>query len=198
MQELDKPDRNSGMNETPEEYIQEVTIGEHQPRNGPIHLTPYDPDWPSQFSSLEALVRQALGDKVLMLEHVGSTSVEGLSAKPIIDMVLVVSDSADEPSYIPQLEGKGFALHIREPDWHEHRLLKASGVKANLHVFSKGCDEVGRMLSFRDWLRSHPADKDLYEKTKRNLAARTWKYTQHYADAKTEVVEEILTRAMGP
>lgn len=197
MADSEKQNHEWGVAETPEEYIQKVTIGKHKILNGTILLAPYDPQWPSRYSRLDDLVRQALGPRVLMLEHVGSTSVGGLSAKPIIDMVLVVADSADEQSYIPQLEEKGFRLHIREPDWHEHRLLKASDVKANLHVFSDGCDEVDRMLAFRDWLRSHPDDKELYEETKRTLAARTWKYTQHYADAKSEVVEEILGRAMG-
>jgi GrpB-like predicted nucleotidyltransferase (UPF0157 family) len=195
MNESDQSNRD--IHETPEGYIQEVTIGDHPPLNSSIHLAPYDPNWPSQFSILAARVRQALGDKVLMLEHVGSTSIEGLSAKPIIDMLLVVSDSADEESYIPQLEGQGFVLRIREPDWYQHRLLKGVDIKANLHVFSEGCVEIKRMLAFRDWLRSHSADKELYEKTKQDLAARTWKYTQHYADAKSEVVEEILSRAMG-
>ncbi len=131
----------------------------------------------------------------MLIEHVGSTAVEGLSAKPIIDMLLLVSDSADEGAYLPPLEEQGFVLHIREPDWHEHRLMKAHDIPANLHIFSDGCGEVSRMLSFRDWLRSHPTDKALYERTKRDLARLTWKYTQHYADSKSEVVEEILKRA---
>jgi GrpB-like predicted nucleotidyltransferase (UPF0157 family) len=118
-----------------------------------------------------------------------------LSAKPIIDMVLAVADSSDEASYVKPLEEKGYTLRIREPDWHEHRLLKAPGVKGNLHVFSSGCKEIERMLLFRDWLRIHADDRLLYEGTKRELAARTWKYTQNYADAKAKVVQEILARA---
>ena len=195
MDELEKSNPNPGVNETSEEYIQQVTVGEHRPRNSTIFLAPYDPEWPRQFSMLEDRIRRALGDKVLMVEHVGSTSIEGLSAKPIIDILLVVSDSADEQSYLSALEDQHFILHIREPDWHEHRLLKAKDIRANLHVFSDQCVEISRMLLFRDWLRSHPADKALYEKTKRELAAQTWKYTQHYADAKSEVVESILKRA---
>lgn len=189
------PNDQAGGRETPEEYLRAVTVGDRVPRNSPIHLAPYDPEWPAMFESLEAHIRQALGDRVLGLEHVGSTSVVGLSAKPVIDMVLVVADSAAEESYVPALEEQGFQLHIREPDWYEHRLLKAPGVRGNLHVFSEGCQEVERMEAFRDWLRAHKADRILYEKTKRELAARTWKYTQHYADAKSEVVEEILVRA---
>ena len=110
-------------------------------------------------------------------------------------MVLGVSNSADEPSYVPLLEARGFVLRIREPDWFQHRLLKAPDLAGSLHVFSIGCEEIDRMLSFRDWLRMHDEDRRLYEETKRKLAAHTWKDTQHYADAKSEVVREILSRA---
>jgi GrpB-like predicted nucleotidyltransferase (UPF0157 family) len=179
-----------------EEQILAVTIGERKPHNNTIYLAPYDPAWPSLFSQLEARIREALGDDVLLLEHVGSTSVPGLSAKPIIDMVLAVADSSDEPAYVPRLEEKGFTLRIREPDWYEHRLLKAPDIQGNLHVFSAGCEEIERMLLFRDWLRSHADDRLRYEGAKRELAARTWKYTQNYADAKGEIVEEMLARAL--
>jgi GrpB-like predicted nucleotidyltransferase (UPF0157 family) len=163
--------------------------------NSTIYLAPYDPAWPLLFTRLAEQIREALGDGVLLLEHVGSTSVPGLSAKPIIDMVLAVADSSDEPSYVEPLEEKGYGLRIREPDWYEHRLLKPTDVQGHLHVFSDGCEEIERMLLFRDWLRNHADDRLLYEETKRELAARTWKYTQNYADAKTKVVEEILARA---
>ncbi len=178
-----------------EEQIISVTVGERKPLNSTIYLAAYDPAWPALFSRLEVQIREALGDEVLLLEHVGSTSVPGLSAKPIIDMVLVVADSSDEPSYVPRLEQKGFRLRIREPDWYEHRMLKAPGVQGNLHVFSDGCEEVERMMRFRDWLRNHADDRMGYEETKRELAARTWKYTQNYADAKGRVIQEILARA---
>jgi GrpB-like predicted nucleotidyltransferase (UPF0157 family) len=112
-------------------------------------------------------------------------------------MVLAVSNSADEASYVPPLEEQGFVLRIREPDWFEHRLLKAPDLDGNLHVFSVGCEEIDRMLVFRDWLRVHDDDRRLYEETKRDLAARTWRHTQNYADAKSEVIQEILARALG-
>ncbi len=171
-----------------------VTVGEREPLNGTIHLAEYDPAWPSQFKRLARLVREALGERALLLEHVGSTSVPGLAAKPIIDMVLAVADSADEAAYVGALEAKGFTLRIREPDWHEHRLLKAPGIDGNLHVFSQGSNEIERMLRFRDGLRAHPDDRTYYDQTKRHLAVQTWKYTQNYADAKSKVVEEILAR----
>lgn len=197
MSRTDRPHSLDDRSETPEQYIQEVTVGVRKPLNSTIHLAPYDPSWPGQYARLRARVRRALGDTALGIEHVGSTSIPGLSAKPIIDMVLVVRDSADEDSYLPSLEKEGFSLRIREPAWNEHRLLKGSDIQANLHVFSEGCPEVARMLAFRDWLRENSADRELYQKTKQELAARTWKYTQHYADAKSWVVEEILDRALG-
>jgi len=178
-----------------EYYLAKVTVGEREPLNGKVHLAPYDPGWPAAFERIAGLVREALGDKALLLEHVGSTSVPDLSAKPVIDLVLAVSDSADEPSYVPFLEARGFALRIREPEWFGHRLLKTPGVRGNLHVFSAGCEEVDRMLTFRDWLRANEADRRRYEAVKHSLAARNWKYTQDYADAKSEVVQEILARA---
>jgi GrpB-like predicted nucleotidyltransferase (UPF0157 family) len=135
---------------------------------------------------------------VVQLEHTGSTSVPGLSAKPCIDMTLVVPDSSDESSYASALEATGYVLVIREPDWFEHRVFKGPDTNVNLHVFSPGCQEIERMVGFRDWLRTHDEDRDLYERTKRELATREWKYVQNYADAKTDVVEEIVARAELP
>jgi len=198
MKESQKSKDLAGKKDTTDEYQRAVTIGERIPRNSSIHLAPYDLDWPSKFSLHAKRIRDALHVKVLLLEHVGSTSVPGMSAKPVIDMVLAVTDSADEPSYVPPLEEQGFVLRIREADWFEHRLLKALDIDGNLHVFSDGCVEIDRMLTFRDWLRAHNADRMLYESTKRELAARTWKYTQNYADAKSEVIQEILARAISP
>ncbi len=172
-----------------------VTVGERKPLNSTIDLAPYDPAWPLWFKRLEQEIRAALGDKVLLLEHVGSTSVPGLLAKPVIDMVLAVADSSDEAAYVTPLEASGYRLRIREPAWYEHRLLKPPAVDGNLHVFSAGCAEIEQMLLFRDWLRKQEDDRLLYETTKRELAARTWKYTQNYADAKSAVVREILGRA---
>jgi len=117
-----------------------------------------------------------------------------LAAKPRIDIVLAVTDSSDETSYVPPLEAAGYTLRIREPHWHEHRVFKGPDTDVNLHVFSAGCPEIDRMLGFRDHLRCNTADRLLYEQTKRALAKRSWKYTQHYADAKTRTVKEILER----
>ncbi len=180
---------------TTEEELRAVTVGVLQPHNSTVLIVDYDPDWPRQFAVEAAKIRAALGERALLLEHVGSTSTPGLAAKPILDVLLVVADSADEPSYVPDLEQAGYVLRTREPEWFEHRVLKGVEPAVNLHVFSPGCPETERMLLMRDWLRTHDDDRALYEKTKRELAQRTWKYVQNYADAKTEVVEAILARA---
>ena len=119
----------------------------------------------------------------------------GLCAKPIVDMLLVVSDSADEPSYVPDLEAAGYILRIREREWFEHRLFKGPDIDINLHVFSADTSEIERMLRFRDWLRSNETDREKYAQVKRDLAKNTWQHVQHYADAKTAIVREIMDRA---
>lgn len=187
-----------GRQPTSEEEIRSHTIGELQPHAAPITLVDYDPAWPALFGREERRIRAALGDKVLRLEHTGSTSVPGLAAKPIIDMTLIVPNSGDESTYVPPLEAAGYVLRIREPEWYEHRVFKGPDTDINLHVFSPGSPELDRMVGFRDWLRTHDDDRDLYERTKRELAAQEWQYVQHYADAKTEVVEEIIARAGLP
>jgi GrpB-like predicted nucleotidyltransferase (UPF0157 family) len=178
-----------------DEQIRAAVVGGLTPLTAPITLVDYDPAWPQLFAREAERIRGALGDGVLLLEHCGSTSVPGLAAKPIIDMVLVLTDSSDEASYLPQLEAAGYVLRIREPGWYEHRCFKGPDTNVNLHIFSAGCAEVDRMLLFRDTLRADAAERELYQRTKRELASRQWKYVQNYADAKTEVVEAILARA---
>lgn len=180
-----------------DDEIRAATIGEPSRADGPIHLADYDPVWPNLYERETARIRSLLGDRVRRLEHVGSTSVPGLAAKPIIDMILVVADSADEPAFVAPLEGGGYVLRIREPDWFEHRLFKGPDTNINVHVFSDGCPEIERMLAFRDRLRTHDDERRLYEDAKRELAAHEWTYVQHYADAKGEVVEAIIGRALA-
>lgn len=181
-----------------DEDLQAVTVGARTPHNAPVTLVDYDPAWPAMFDREARRIRRLLGEAVVRLEHTGSTSVPGLAAKPIIDVTLIVRSSADEGTYVPQLEAAGYVLRIREPHWHEHRLLKGPDTDVNLHVFSLGSTELERMVGFRDWLRAHPEDRLLYEQTKRALAARTWRHIQDYANAKTDVVEAIMARAGLP
>ena len=178
-----------------EEQILAARIWPPALRNGPILLVEYDPEWPCLFQREADRIRGALGERALLIEHVGSTSVPGLAAKPIVDVLLAVPDSSNEAAFVPAMEAAGYVLRIREPDWYQHRVFKGPDTDVNLHVFSEGCVEIERMLLFRDRLRSDDADRALYEQTKRELARRVWKYTQNYADAKTVVVETIIARA---
>ena len=129
-----------------------------------IVLVDYDPEWAVRFDVERVRITDALGPRAIAVDHVRSTSVPGLAAKPIID---------------------------------EHRLLRTAERDLNLHVFSAGSSEAERMLVFRDWLRSNPADRELYASTKRALAQRSWSTVQDYADAKTEVVATIVARALA-
>jgi GrpB-like predicted nucleotidyltransferase (UPF0157 family) len=178
-----------------EEGIRAAVVGELKPLDGPILLADYDPAWPALFEREAARIRTALGDEAMLVEHVGSTSVPGLAAKPIIDIVLAVPDPADEASYVPALEAAGYVLRIREPEWFEHRVFKGPDTNVNLHVFTVGAGEIERMLLFRDWLRANLSERDLYLQTKRELVTRSWQYVQNYADAKTAVVDAIIERA---
>jgi GrpB-like predicted nucleotidyltransferase (UPF0157 family) len=178
-----------------EEEILAATVGEPPPQYRDVVIADYNPIWPHWFEGAAYRIRRALGDKVLQLDHVGSTSVRRLAAKPRIDINLVVADTTDENAYVPPLEAIGYVLRVREPDWYEHRMLRGQDPPVNLHVFNPDCEEVERMLRFRDHLRANEADRELYERTKRELAAQEWKYVQNYADAKSAVVQEILSRA---
>ncbi|HEX8557029.1 MAG TPA: GrpB family protein [Pyrinomonadaceae bacterium] len=164
-----------------------------------IRIVSYDPDWPKRFETHAKVIADALGDSALRIEHVGSTSVPGLAAKPIIDILVVVADSADEAAYVPQLEAAGYVLRVREPDWNEHRMFRTSEKDVHIHVYSAGCPEVERNLTFRERLRRNAKDRRRYEQTKRELAAQEWPDMNAYADAKTEVIESILaaSRAAG-
>jgi GrpB-like predicted nucleotidyltransferase (UPF0157 family) len=165
--------------------------------DGPVRLAEPDPRWPAQYAREEERIRSALGPRAVQVEHVGSTSVPGLAAKPVIDIVLCVTDSADEAGYVPDLEAAGYALQFREPDWYEHRFLRDHDPDVQVHVFTVGSAEVRRMLLFRDRLRTRGDERELYQRTKRELAARRWDYIQDYADAKSSVVEAIISRAQA-
>jgi shikimate-5-dehydrogenase len=181
-----------------------ITIGDLTPYAVAIVIEDYNPAWPTWYAAEEKQILSALGLTALRVEHTGSTSVPGLPAKPIIDILLLVPDPADEDSYVPALENAGYELRVREPDWYNHRLLRrrtetGAPHDVNLHVFAptSGKVEIDRMLLFRDWLRQNPADRALYAAVKRDLSTRRWKHVQNYADAKTAVVEQILARAQS-
>lgn len=165
--------------------------------DGRVRLAEPDPKWPYFFEREARRIHEAIGDRVLLLEHVGSTSVPGLVAKPCVDLLLCVADPADESAYVPDLEAAGYTVVIREPEWYGHRVLKGTAINLNLHVFAHGCEEAERMLRLRDHLRADAGARARYAAVKKALAGRAWDHIQDYADAKSEVVEELLTEAGG-
>ena len=163
-----------------------------------IAITGPDPDWPRHYDNLAGRIRAALGLRVLQLEHVGSTSVPGLAAKPVIDIDLTVADPGREEDYIPALETAGFRLVIREPWWYGHRCLRSDAPWCNLHVFGFDSPEPVRHRIFRDWLRGNAEDRDRYAAAKRQAASRANAAGEHvtqYNARKQQVIREIYHRA---
>jgi GrpB-like predicted nucleotidyltransferase (UPF0157 family) len=163
-----------------------------------IEIAEPDPAWPARYGELAGLIRAALGWRALHLEHVGSTSVPGLPAKPVIDIDLTVADPGREQDYVPALEEAGFRLVIREPWWHGHRALSRTQPCCNIHVFGFDSPELIRHRIFRDWLRGNPADRDRYAAVKREAAARANAAGEHvmqYNARKQDVVRDIYRRA---
>jgi GrpB-like predicted nucleotidyltransferase (UPF0157 family) len=162
-----------------------------------IRIVDYYTDWPKKFETHAKIIADALGGSALRIEHIGSTSVPGLAAKPIIDILVVVPDSADESAYLPQLEAAGYVLRVREPDWHEHRMFRTPEKDVHVHIYSVGCEEIQRVLTFRDRLRGNSDDRSRYEQVKRELAAKEWPDMNAYADAKTEVIKSIIAASQA-
>lgn len=177
-----------------ERYLAEVMVGPLEQVE--IRVVDYDLAWPERFRHEAARIRAALGDGV-RVEHIGSTSVPGLAAKPVVDILLVLDDPGDEGSYVPALERAGYELRVREPQFWEHRMLRTPARDVHVHVLPPASPEVERYLLFRDRLRAVPEERESYAATKRELAARQWRTMQHYAEAKTEVVEAIIARAVA-
>ena len=161
---------------------------------GPVVVVPPDPSWPDMFEVVATKVRSALGDRALLLEHIGSTSVPDLWAKPMIDVDLVVADSSREDTYLPDLEAAGFVLRAREPQWHEHRVFRGADPSSILHVWSPGSQELERHLVFRDWLRTHPDDRAAYGALKAELAARGFRDVMDYNNHKAEHIYDLYER----
>lgn len=163
-----------------------------------IQLHDYNPGWAAVFAMHATRIREALGRAALRVEHIGSTAVPGLLAKPIIDILLVVANSADEGSYLPALERAGYQLRVREPACDEHRMLRTPNRDVHVHVYSSGCREIDRCLIFRDRLRADRADRELYAETKRGLAIHAWPDMNAYAAAKGDVIEAIIEVTRPP
>jgi GrpB-like predicted nucleotidyltransferase (UPF0157 family) len=176
---------------------QSAWVGQKGPEPG-VEVVDPDPRWPAVYVAVADRIRKTLGARALGVEHVGSTSVPGLAAKPVIDVDLTVADPADEPAWLPDLEAAGFELRIREPWWHEHRALRLADPAANLHVFGPESPELVRHRIFRDWLRTHPDDLALYRDTKlaaARAATEAGEHVMQYNARKEQVIREIYDRA---
>jgi GrpB-like predicted nucleotidyltransferase (UPF0157 family) len=163
--------------------------------SAPITISHYDSSWPARYRREEVRIRAVLGERVIAVEHVGSTAVPGLPAKDRIDIDLIVADPADEDAYVPDLTAAGYLLRARDPHWYEHRCLWTENHDVNLHVFGPDCDEYLRHIVFRDWLRTHPDDRDRYAAQKYESAARHPLSMSGYVQDKAVIIVEILQRA---
>lgn len=178
------------MSKARDAQLDEVLIGGREQRT--IEVLDYDDAWPSQFEYFAERVRAALGDRALSIEHIGSTAVVGLAAKPIIDILLIVNEVQNESGYVTALEAAGFILRVREP---HHRMLRTPEKDMHLHVLEPGSAEIDAYLDLRDWLRVCEEDRALYAALKKALARQEWSDMNYYADAKSETVQAILGRA---
>jgi GrpB-like predicted nucleotidyltransferase (UPF0157 family) len=178
---------------TPEQMAAAL-VGEPPATWQSIVIEDYDPAWADRFAAARSLLSEALSGLIIAIEHVGSTSVPGLPAKPIIDIDLLIEDTADESRYLPALEELGYRLILREPWWYGHRMLVSPAEDVHLHVWPAGAPEPVRHRLFRDWLRAHSADRDLYAATKRRLARDTVQRPGDYSLAKNDVIDVIYER----
>lgn len=157
----------------------------------PIELHAPDPNWPQRFERERERIAGALGALALRIEHIGSTAVPGLWAKPVIDVLVEAADPLDE-RLRERLESAGYALRVDEPG---HRMFRTQAMDVHVHLWREGSDDVARHLLFRDRLRASPEDRDLYERVKRELAEQRWNDRNEYAEAKSPVIAEIVRRA---
>lgn len=161
-----------------------------------VEVVPYDPRWPAAYARLRDRLVAALGERLLAVGHIGSTSVPGLAAKPVVDVDVTVADSADEASWLPDLEAAGLVLAVREPAWEQHRCLRGTDPTANVHVWSPGAQEPQRHVLLRDRLRTHATERDAYGRLKQEVAARGLDVVA-YGDAKAGWVYDLYERAFA-
>jgi GrpB-like predicted nucleotidyltransferase (UPF0157 family) len=155
-------------------------------------LAAYDRQWPETYSEHERRIRNALGAAAVQTEHIGSTSVPGLAAKPIIDILVTVADITAEEHYLDRLVDAGYELRVREPG---HRMVRTPARDVHVHIVEVGNEAVTEYLLLRDHLRTDPRDRALYERTKRALVEQDWADMNDYAEAKTDVITDIVQRA---
>ncbi len=157
-----------------------------------VGLQDHDPAWAERFAVHRDRITAALAGLHVTVEHIGSTAVPGLAAKPIVDIAVAVPDVTDEDAYLRPLLAAGYVLRVREPG---HRLVRSPERDVHVHVYEHGATAIDDYLLLRDRLRRDPADRRRYEDVKRALMTRDWDDMNAYADAKTDVVAAITERA---
>lgn len=172
-----------------DQYLDRVLMGGREERE--ISIVDYREDWPRRFMAERRRIQEALGTAARGIEHIGSTAVPGLGAKPIVDVMVTVEDPDDESTYVPQLEGAGYVLRVREQG---HRMFRIPARDVHVHFWAVGGEDERRHLLFRDHLRSSEEDRLDYEAVKRGLSERC-SDMNHYARAEGEVIEQILRDA---
>jgi GrpB-like predicted nucleotidyltransferase (UPF0157 family) len=166
-------------------------------RNDPVAIVAYDPLWPGRFETWRERLARTIGSPALRIEHIGSTAVPGLAAKPVVDIQVSVPDVADEDSYVPAIESVGFGLRYRNEGlgWRYFRPPPGLPREAQVHVCSVDSESERLHLLFRDYLRAHPAEADAYAAAKRVAAARHRDDRIAYTDAKDAFIHPALRRA---
>jgi len=188
--EVDDPPAGPGDSRHLDDLLDAALIGGREERA--VVLAEWDPSWPGEFERHRAVIAEALGARARRIDHVGSTSVPGLAAKPIVDIQVTVDDPDDDAAFAPALEAVGYELRVREP---RHRMFRTPARDVQVHIWEAGSDDERRHVLFRDWLRADESDRILYEDTKRRLADRRWRDVNYYAEAKSPVIAEIMERA---
>jgi GrpB-like predicted nucleotidyltransferase (UPF0157 family) len=181
--------KNNGGPQRPDVTSVEIVGG---PEALTITLNAYDERWPAIFHEHQQRIEDALRGLDAQVEHIGSTSVPGLAAKPIIDIVVAVADITAEEDYLEPLIAAGYELRVREPG---HRLVRTPTRDVHVHVYEQGASAIDEYLLLRDHLRRNTDDRALYESTKRALLSRPWDDMNDYADAKTGVILSVKERA---
>lgn len=157
-----------------------------------LELHTHDDRWPSTYLEHRRRIQDALAGCDVQIEHIGSTAVPGLAAKPIIDVVVTMDDITAEEDYLDALLDAGYELRVREPG---HRLVRTPERDVHVHLYERGDPAVAEYLLLRDHLRSDAQDRELYESTKRTLLSQRWDDMNAYADAKSDVILAIKARA---
>jgi GrpB-like predicted nucleotidyltransferase (UPF0157 family) len=171
-------------------YLDRVLVGGRERRQ--IAVVDYDPSWPDRFQRHKTRITAALGPTARRIEHIGSTAVPDLAAKPIVDIVVAIDNMGDDTSYGPALERAGYVLRVREEG---HQMFRTPELDVHIHIWPDESAEITRHLLFRDWLRFDLGDRRAYEELKRSLAQRDWEDMNHYANAKTALIADIMVRA---